>query len=150
MLTEWDTAKIEVNGAHELFTPGKLGCPARSSSQRRGDRWKLLESEQMDSSWEKWSSKGGDWWLASVAPMASMASKDWWRRVASIVLVMMMVLRASLTLMETQRNTTVKDLLLLRSWASTTVGDFFEDGCSETDHAKRNSWIQKSETGGQN
>ena len=24
VLTEWDTAKIEVNGAHKLFTPGKL------------------------------------------------------------------------------------------------------------------------------
>ena len=52
--------------------------------------------------------------------VASIVSMDWWRRVASIASVMMMVLRSSFPLMEAQRNTRVKDFLLLRSWASTT------------------------------
>ena len=63
--------------------------------------------------------------MASLAPVASMASMDWWRRVASITLVMMMVLRASLTL-EAQSITNVNDLLLLRSWASTKIGEFLK------------------------
>ena len=82
-------SKNEVNGAHEQFTSGKLRCPARSRSQTRVDSWTLLESEQVDCSWEKRSSKGGDWWLASMASMA------WWRRVASSAPVVMMVLRVS-------------------------------------------------------
>ena len=52
MLTEWDAGKVEVNGAHELFTPGKLRCPAEYRFQRWVDSWKLWESEQADCSWE--------------------------------------------------------------------------------------------------
>ena len=84
--------------------------------------------------------RGGDWWLASVASMATeetvgsmvsvasvalVVSMDWWRRVASIAPVMMMVLRASLTL-EAQKITNVNDLLLLRSWASTKIGELLK------------------------
>ena len=50
--------------------------------------------------------------------------------VASIAPVMMMVLRASLTL-EAQRNTNVKDLLLLRLWASTKIGKFLKRDAPE-------------------
>ena len=50
---------------------------------------------------------------------------DWWRRVASIAPVMTMVLRASLTL-EAQRITNVNDFLLLRSWASTEIGELLK------------------------
>ena len=50
---------------------------------------------------------------------------DWWRRVASIAPVMTMVLRASLTL-EAQRITNVNDFLLLRSWASTKIGELLK------------------------
>ena len=73
-------------------------------------------------------SRGSDWWLASVASMASMdamasmASVAGWRRVASIATVMIMVLRALLTL-EAQRITNVNDFLFLRSWASTKIGE---------------------------
>ena len=74
MLTECDAGKIEVNGAHELFTPGKLRCPAKYRIQRWVNIWKLLESEQTDCSLEKWPPKCSNWWLASMASTETMAS----------------------------------------------------------------------------
>ena len=63
--------------------------------------------------------------VETVASMDAMASMDWWRRVSSIALVMVMVLRASLTL-ESQSITCVNDLLLLTSWASAKIGEFLK------------------------
>ena len=66
--------KIEVKGAHELFTLGKLKCPVEYRIQRSVDSWKLLESEKVDCSWEKLSSKCRDWCLASIASTETVAS----------------------------------------------------------------------------
>ena len=111
---------MEANGAHELFTLGKMECPAKHKNQRWMDSWKLLESEQMHCSWETWSSKSSDWYCgcdgfdgscgcdgfdAFVGWVASMLSLDGWHREESIVLIRIWVLRASKTKKEAQKKT---------------------------------------------
>ena len=62
---EWCTEAVQ---ARNTVIPSKV----RKSEM--GGQSEMLESEQTDCSREKWSSKGGDWELAS------MASMDEWRR----------------------------------------------------------------------
>ena len=50
--------------------------------------------------------------------------------------IAMMVLRASLTSMDAQRNTNVNAFLLLRSWNPTIIEVFFNVGFSKVDLAK--------------
>ena len=66
MLKAWDTTKIGLSGVHELFTPRKMRCPARSRSQRRVDTLKLLESELTDCSRETWSDSCIRRWVVAL------------------------------------------------------------------------------------
>ena len=80
-------------GAHELFTPRKLRCPASFIRQRWMDKSKLLESVPMDCGRAEWTAGcvrcrlvvfGVDW--RRMEPMDGwrrMASMDGWRRKAS-------------------------------------------------------------------
>ena len=65
MLTEWDTAKIEVNGAHELSTLGVLRCPERSETGGqldffwRASRWIRKAANSGCLRWLRWLQSSG-------------------------------------------------------------------------------------------
>ena len=93
-------------------------------------------------SWEKWSSKGCDWWAGFDGFDGLVASSGVDRSGNDDGAACFVDFDGSTKERQRERLPVAQVVGFFENWRN------LEDGCSEADHAKRNSWIQKSETGG--